>query len=91
MSGNISAATAVTVNGGTLTLSARNTYTGSNTINGGTLSVGADNNLGAVAGLADGQFHRDRTAARLQTTTRLHSIESQHQHEYWRGHYQQWL
>lgn len=60
LSGVISASTGVTVNGGTLTLAAANTYSGTNTINAdssstvngtatkvGTLSISADNNLGA--------------------------------------------
>ena len=69
MSGVILAATAVTVNGGTLTLSGANTYTGNNPINNGTLSAGADNNLGDSAGLADGEFDHDRRRHASSTNT----------------------
>ena len=37
--GNITAATSLTVNGGTVTLGGANTFTGDNTVNGGTLGV----------------------------------------------------
>jgi len=47
--GVISNATAVTVNTGTLVLTAANTYTATNTINNGVLSIAADNNLGNAA------------------------------------------
>ena len=38
--------------GGTLTLTRANTFTGATTINGGTVSIGADNNLGTAPGAA---------------------------------------
>jgi outer membrane autotransporter protein len=50
MSSSIAGATAVAVNGGTLVLSANNTYTGGTTISGGTLQLGNGGTTGSVVG-----------------------------------------